>query len=295
MASGIDTAKSDPARKPGFGRGWLAMLGLGGSRIGRTIVALNFIGLAVLIAGALTFNEMRRSLLENQREALTTQGEVIVSLLEYYATQGEPEPVMSAQAVRDFILPTFPRGSALRARVFDAQGNLVVDSYWLSDTIEQRNLPLLRQPGGAFQFNLPGEKDTGVSAKVAARARTALENEVRGALQGNPLSQTRVSANGERVTSVSLPIVHVKAVLGVLTLQVADVNAIVTKQRLALLPFILIAILVTLTSSLLLNRLIAEPVRKLARAACPAPGCSPCPRCRAATTNWAISAAPCRT
>ncbi|RYG15133.1 MAG: ATP-binding protein, partial [Caulobacteraceae bacterium] len=59
----------------------------------------------------------------------------------------------------------------------------------------------------------------------------------------------------------------VKAVLGVLTLQVADVNEIVTKQRLAMLPFILIAMLVFLTSSLLLNRLIAEPVRKLARAA----------------------------
>jgi two-component system sensor histidine kinase ChvG len=69
------------------------------------------------------------------------------------------------------------------------------------------------------------------------------------------------------VVSVSIPIRHVRAVLGVLTLQAADVEQIVSAQRRALLPFILIAVSVTLISSLLLTQLIADPVLRLARAA----------------------------
>jgi two-component system, OmpR family, sensor histidine kinase ChvG len=69
------------------------------------------------------------------------------------------------------------------------------------------------------------------------------------------------------VVSVSIPIQHVKAVLGVLTLEAGDVDQIVAAQRLALLPFIFIAVLVALGSSVLLNRLIARPVERLARAA----------------------------
>jgi len=59
----------------------------------------------------------------------------------------------------------------------------------------------------------------------------------------------------------------VKAVLGVLTLEARDVDEIIAAERAALLPFILIAISVSLISSFLLNRLIAQPVRRLARAA----------------------------
>jgi two-component system sensor histidine kinase ChvG len=59
----------------------------------------------------------------------------------------------------------------------------------------------------------------------------------------------------------------VQAVLGVLTLEASDVDKIIAAERAALLPFILIAIGVTLISSFLLNRLIAHPVRQLARAA----------------------------
>jgi two-component system sensor histidine kinase ChvG len=59
----------------------------------------------------------------------------------------------------------------------------------------------------------------------------------------------------------------VRAVLGVVTLEASDVDAIIARERAALIPFILIAILVTLASSLLLNSLVAQPVLRLARAA----------------------------
>ena len=52
-----------------------------------------------------------------------------------------------------------------------------------------------------------------------------------------------------------------------LTLEASDVDEIIARERKALIPFILIAIMVTLVSSFMLNRLIAQPVRRLSRAA----------------------------
>jgi two-component system sensor histidine kinase ChvG len=72
---------------------------------------------------------------------------------------------------------------------------------------------------------------------------------------------------GERVVSVSIPIQHVRAVLGVLTLEAGDIDQIIAAERKALLPFALIAIATTLISSFLLNRLIAQPVLRMASAA----------------------------
>ena len=47
------------------------------------------------------------------------------------------------------------------------------------------------------------------------------------------------------MVSVSIPIQHVQAVLGVLTLEANDVDAIIARERMALIPFILIAIAVS--------------------------------------------------
>ena len=98
-------------------------------------------------------------------------------------------------------------------------------------------------------------------------AQTSLKSEVRKALQGVTQSGVRTTETGQRVVSVSIPIQRVQVVLGVLTLESNNVNQIVAAQRLALLPFILIAIAVTLASSFLLTRLIAQPILRLAGAA----------------------------
>jgi two-component system sensor histidine kinase ChvG len=100
-----------------------------------------------------------------------------------------------------------------------------------------------------------------------AQARQQLQAEVAHALAGQRWAGMRTGEDGKRVVSVSIPIQRVQAVLGVLTLEANDVDAIIARERAALIPFILIAIAVTLSSSLLLNRLIAQPVRRLSRAA----------------------------
>ena len=56
MASDTDTGKAERSPRPSRFR-WLP-----GSRLGRLIIALNLLGLAILIGGALVLGELRRGL-----------------------------------------------------------------------------------------------------------------------------------------------------------------------------------------------------------------------------------------
>ncbi len=235
-----------------------------GSRLGRLIVALNLLSLAILIGGALVLNELRRGLITAEIDSLTTQGRFIANVIVQAAAVGDPVPALDAERARETLQLLFIQGSQ-RARVFDDQGQLIADSYVLNDRIETRPLPPIAKPG-RINFHLDLFHPGGQPA-TAANARAALDAEVRDALKGQTVARLRPAQNGGRVVSVSIPIQNVQAVLGVLTLESGDVDQIVANQRRALLPFILIAVLVNLASSYMLSRFIAQPVLRLARAA----------------------------
>ncbi|WP_304165208.1 stimulus-sensing domain-containing protein [Phenylobacterium aquaticum] len=260
MASDTDTAKPDPGAGPAWRR-WLPS-----SRIGRLIIVLNMLGLAILIVGALVLNELRRGLVNARIDSLTTQGELIATIIDQAATVGEPAPALDPGYASQ-ILQLLSNPRTQRARLFDAHGKLIADSYWVADRVEWKVLPPAkpRDQGAAgvtMQFQTPKPPPG-----PPPGAKQALAHEVAEAMGGRHWAGMRVGDDGERVVSVSIPIQHVQAVLGVLTLEASDVDEIVARQRAALLPFILLSIGVTLASSLLLNNLIANPIRRLARAA----------------------------
>ena len=234
-----------------------------GSRLGRLIVALNLLGLTILIGGALVLNELSRGLIHAKIDSLTTQGAFIANVIVGAATSGDPAPSLDPTLARDTLQLLFIPKSQ-RARVFDARGALVADSYVIADVVETRPLPPARRRGA---IELPFLKKQDPNPQTIAAARADLAAEVSRALHGESVATLRRASNGERVVSVSIPIQHVQTVLGVLTLEAGGVDQIVAAQRRALLPFILIAMGVTLASSLLLSRLIAAPVLRLARAA----------------------------
>ncbi|MFC3079449.1 stimulus-sensing domain-containing protein [Phenylobacterium terrae] len=259
------TATANPEREPKEPKEPKLRWWLPGSKLGRLIIALNVLGLAVLVAGALVLNELRRGLVNARIDSLTTQGELIVTIIDQTATVGEPEPAMDgAYAAEILKLLSNPRSQ--RARLFDSQGNLIADSYVVADRVEWRVLPPARprEENEGFSLNIP---DPRPEEPTDEDGRKALEAEVARALRGEHVSHMRPGDDGESVVSVSIPIQHVQAVLGVLTLEARDVDEIIARERAALLPFILIAISVTLISSFMLNRLVAHPVRRLARAA----------------------------
>ena len=148
MASATDTANPDAPRKR------LRLRGLPGSRLGRLILALNLLGLAILISGALVLNELRRGLVNARIDSLTTQGELIASILNQAATVGEPEPQMDTLLATE-LLQTLSNPKAQRARLFDAGGRLVADSDWMTDKVEARALPPAHdRQGGRPGFSL---------------------------------------------------------------------------------------------------------------------------------------------
>jgi two-component system, OmpR family, sensor histidine kinase ChvG len=257
MASATDTASPEP--RVSRWRFWSR-----GSRLGRLIVGLNLLGLAILLTGALVLNEIRRGLVEARLDTLTLQGQLIAQIMAEGATVGEPVPhLQQDRAVRMLDFVNVPR--AQRVRLFDTRGQLLADSYVIDDRVEWKVLPPARKRGEAA----PTARLQDTDAKPAAleKARRALADEWRAAMTGEAVKGTRLAENGERVVSVSIPVQRVRAVLGVLTLEAADVDQIIAAQRKALIPFALIAITVTLLSSVLLYALIARPMLRLAEAA----------------------------
>jgi two-component system sensor histidine kinase ChvG len=235
-----------------------------GSKLGRLIVGLNLIGLAVLISGALVLNEIRRGLVEARLDSLSLQGELIGQIMAEAATQGEPLPYLQAdRAARILQLLHVPRSQ--RVRLYDIQGRLLADSYVVDDRVEWQVLPPARKRGESGpSFRL---QDADADPAVIEKARRALADEWREAMLGEAVRNTRVAENGDTVVSVSIPVQRVKAVLGVLTLEAGDVDEIIAAERRALIPFALIAIGVTLLSSVLLYALVARPMLRLAEAA----------------------------
>ena len=206
MASVTDTASPEPEAAPRR-RLWPQ-----GSRLGRLIIVLNFVGLAILIIGALTLNEMRRGLVNARIEGLMVQGEWIAHLIDQAATVGEPEPALEAvDAAQVLQLLHVPRSQ--RVRLFDKDGRVIADSYNVADQVDWKPLPPARKPG-----QKPPEPERNPTAERAARA---LKAELDAALRGEQVKGRRVGEGGEQMVSVSLPIQRVRAVVGVLTLEVA--------------------------------------------------------------------------
>jgi two-component system sensor histidine kinase ChvG len=239
-------------------------LPLTGSRLGRLIIGLNLLGLAVIVVGALVSNEFRQGLINARVDSLRTQADLVSYVLVRGAADGTEEPTMDVdKAARLIQLLDIPRSE--RARLYDAQGHLVVDTDVIADKVMVRALPPARSR--SFDILHPHWPFGDSEAEREAKAHAAEVAEVKTALGGQPVQQVRESETGGRLVSVSIPIQRVQAVLGVLTIEAGDVDKIVAAQRAALIPFILIAVGVTLVSSVLLNVLVARPVMRLARAA----------------------------
>ena len=232
------------------------------SRIGRLIVILNLTGLAILVGGALLLNELRQGLVTSRLESLRTEGQLIANVIDRAATVGDPEPALEADSASD-ILQSLSVARSERVRLFDAEGHAIADSYVASDRVESSPLPPAQKPGER-PFVLPGFAPP---PRASDAARKALDKEVAGALTGQTMTDVRVVDTGARVVSVSIPIQHVRDVVGVLTLEAGDVDRIIAAERAALVPFIVIAVAVNLISSFALSQLIAQPVRRLSAAA----------------------------
>jgi two-component system, OmpR family, sensor histidine kinase ChvG len=266
MASATDTARTEPD-DPSEDDRPRSPRRFGGSRLGGFILTLNLLSLLILFVGALALNEWRRGLIEARQETLAAQAQLLVQVLgtrEIGVTRGEPTPYLDSIEASRWLTDNFiPRGQ--RARLFDVDGILVADSYQVTEAIPGEPLPPALPAGSAPM--VPDAREQARDVRDLERARRALAEEVEIALDGRSSATLRMSESGDRVVSVSIPVRHVEQVLGVLTLEAGDVDETLAAQRLALMPFALVALFVSLLSSLLLHLFVARPVMRLSAAA----------------------------
>ena len=250
----------DSDDEPTFGR-----RRFGGSRLGGFILALNLLSLLILFGGALALNEWSRGLVETRQESLGVQAELLSNVLgELGITRGEPapelDPIAAARWLRDNFVP-----SGQRVRLYDINGLLVADSYTVTEAIPGEPLPPARSAGTPEPPVDAGAQER--SSEQLDRAYRDLSAEVERALAGDEQATIRRNEEGDRVVSVSIPVRHVRQVLGVLTLEAGNVDEILGAQRRALVPFALVALGVNLLASLLLHLFVARPVMRLSAAA----------------------------
>lgn len=223
----------------------------------------------ILITGALVLNEVRSNLVNARKASLSEMSQIIASFLTEAATEGDPAPRLRDDLAR-FQLKRMKLSPDTRMRVHNPAGEVVADTFLLNDTVEGETLPPIKQPSdfnkawldivrtvnNTFEtFNMRG-------GPSIAEART-LEEEVEVALRGDAVASERFGDDAERVISVTVPIKLVGAVVGALTLETSDIAQIISAERAALLPFIVVAVLVAIITSTLLTVVIARPLRNL--------------------------------
>lgn len=275
------------------------------SSLTRRIVVLNLGGLVALLVGFLYLNQFREGLIEARVQSLLIQGEIIAGAIASSATvdtnaitidpdkllqmqAGETErfndenlsslefsinPERVAPVLRRLITPT-----RTRARIFDREGSLLLDSrtFYSRGDILRLDLPppvaeeetsYMERGWNAIRGLFRRKKGSVLEEPGPANGKTLPE--VQQAYAGKAANVVRVNARGETIVSVAVPIQRFRSVQGVLLLstQEGDIDAIIASERFALLQVFLVAAVVMIVLSLLLAGAIAGPVRRLAEAA----------------------------
>ncbi|WP_421788512.1 stimulus-sensing domain-containing protein [Hyphobacterium sp.] len=245
------------------------------SRLAWIILVANGLALIVLVIGMLAVSETRRGLVNAKLDALRVEGELIANVMAEGAAESDPSPVLiegdARLLLRDLYVP-----DDVRARIFNKAAQLVADTHLLNNRFDVTVLP---PPGEELPSDLAEDARSLLSRLLdgfgglfrtdeerAALNRT-LEEEVATAIEGNIVAGVRRQPDGSRVVSVTVPIQPVRAVVGVVTLESFDLDELIADERRALFPFILMAALVSILSSLMLTVFIARPIRRLAKAA----------------------------
>ncbi len=267
------------------------------STIALRIIVVNFVALVLLVGGILYLNQSREGLLDAKINNLETQGKIIAQAIAQ--SSGSDSEQLSAQrsvgldAATDSdlsdmtfridpeqiapLLRSMVEPTGARARIYDREGNLLIDSegFYSRGQLIRFNLPPVEtEQGSVFeriwswiqaQFRsqqLPLYKDVGAENGKAY-------DEVRLALNGVSTPIVRVDEHGQTIVSTGVAIQRLQRVIGVLMLSNpgGDIDAIIAKERATIIWMAAGVIVVTALLSIFLAGTIAGPMHRLAQAA----------------------------
>jgi len=267
------------------------------------ILVLNFVALLILVSGIIWLNQVREGLVDARINSLETQGRIMAQAIAQTVAASDANTTAQGPAGIDFGSANFdvPEGdlsgmsfkldpeqiapflrrmvepTQARARVYNAEGNLLVDSqslYARGQIMRYELPPMTAQEAGIFERlwnwlqaqmrsqQLPLYKDVGAENGKAY-------DEVQIALNGQPTPIVRVDEHGETVISVGVPIQRLQQVAGALMLSTrgGDIDQVIADQRASIIYMAGFVSFVTLVFSLILAAMIAGPMHRLAKAA----------------------------
>ena len=307
LKSAIEADRPDAGPPPAKGRrrrlaallahSWHLFVRVSFSSLTRRIIFLNVTGLLTLVIGILYLSQFRAGLIDARRESLLVQGEIIASAIANSAavdadtSTNDPERLLDLQAGESYgpsetllefsinperIAPLLRRlvsPTNTRARIYDRDGALILDSRNLYDVLRLDLPPPTRKPGVLERVYVAirtwfSRGTLPLYRELGPQSGNTYE-EVAKSLQGFKSSMVRINERGEVIVSVAVPVQRFRAVRGALMLstQGSDIDNMVAAERLAIFKLFLIAVGVMVVLSFLLAGTIAGPVRRLAEGA----------------------------
>jgi two-component system sensor histidine kinase ChvG len=249
------------------GRGGRSIVGLNRSPLARKIIVFNLMALVLLAVGVLFMNPFRDSLALQRQLGMVRQAELISAVYEAHLRPGSAgfdfrTPLQDIEL--DPVLEVFvfdPTGQLLASRVGQGIGTLVTNPgqpTFLTDFLEgvwNVVTILFRQ----------GKADWTETIDPADNARAAFE----GARSGDLV--TRVTRNGEgsNYFTVATPITVAGDLVGVVavTSNSQEIDRLVRYEREQILQMFVLAVVLSISLSLMLASTISNPLSDLAAAA----------------------------
>ncbi len=269
--------------------------------LARRIVFSNLIGLAILLGGYWYMNQYKDWLVDAKVDSLTAQGEIIAQAIAANATvdgtrqaidpEQPPDDGFPLAPFRDddFASLSFSIGPErvtpilrrliqpdIRARVYDRDGRLLVDS---EDFLSRRKLaePKRAEVNGErlrtknmwtrmteflFASDLPVLRELD-------RANGNYYPPVRSAMAGTGTPMLLLNEEGQQIVSYAAPIFRARQIHGVLMLSTdpGEIEKVLNKERAAILKVAGLALVTSLIVSLLLAYSVATPIHTLSEAA----------------------------
>ncbi len=267
----------------------------------RRILAANIIGLVILLGGLAIFHRYYEQLIDAKVDALKTHAQMVSVAIASNAKMEtdrivlDPDRLPEAEGARipfrddafaalemslapERIAPVLRRlvqNTNARARVYSRERSLLVDtgaptlrsaasqagaagSATDDDGDQRLRNSFTRFMAWFMRSELPVYRDLNA-------IKGPLYPEVREALDGKITRMLLINSKGEQMVAVAAPIQVMKAVQGVVLLSTrpGEIDRLLSKERRALLIISALAITATLLASLLLERTIAGPMRKL--------------------------------
>ncbi|MFO1202250.1 MAG: sensor histidine kinase [Tabrizicola sp.] len=249
------------------GRAGRSIVGLNRSPLARKIIVFNLMALVLLAVGVLFMNPFRDSLALQRQLGMARQAELISSVYEAHLRSGNTGfdfriPLQDIEL--DPVLEVFvfdPTGSLLASRVGQGTGTLVTNPDQptiLTDFLEgvwNVVTVLFRQ----------GRPDRTETIDPADNARAAFE----GARSGEVVTRVTRNREGSIYFTVATPIEVAGDLVGVVavTSNSEEIDRLVRYEREQILQMFLLAVILSISLSLMLASTISNPLSDLAAAA----------------------------